>query len=48
MSLVLTHPQSEFQVICKGMKQPYCIRGILYFKLNEIDAVNEITKYRII
>ena len=30
------------------MEQTYLYRGILQFKLNGIDAINEITKHRII
>jgi hypothetical protein len=32
----------------QGMEQTYLYRGILQFKLNGIDAINEITKHRII
>jgi hypothetical protein len=33
-------------VYVKVWGRPICIRGILYFKLNGIDAINEITKRR--
>ena len=41
-SMMITHSR-----VSRGSK-PSCVCGILYFKLNEIDAINKITKPRII
>ena len=46
----LTAPHCQFRGVCQGMKQTYLYLWFLYFKckLNGIDAINEITKPRII
>ena len=36
----------NFEVYVQVWSRPICICGILYFKLNGIDAVNEMTKPR--
>jgi hypothetical protein len=49
ISVVLTLPPSvNVEVKVKVLSIPICICGILYFKLNGIDAMKEITKHRII
>ena len=38
----------NFEVEIKVLTRPICICGVLFFKLNRIDVINEITKPRII
>jgi hypothetical protein len=46
--LFLTGAHCQFRGVGQGVSRPSCICGILYFKLDEIYVINEITKPRII
>ena len=44
----LNRPNCQFRGVGQGMKQTICICDIIYFKLNGIYAINEITNSKII